>query len=76
MEELFLAMACASFLEFTLFAMIEMRCSMLVWRAQRENSNSGGNTHREMATLYSAFYGILLAGRWVGGRKGAWVDIC
>ena len=61
-EPLFNAFAMVSFFEFVLFAIFEMRYMLLIWRAQRGQSNDIWDTRRELSILYTRFYGVLLAG--------------
>ena len=61
-EPLFNAFAMVAFFEFVLFAIFEMRFMLLVWRAQRGQSNDPWDTRRELSMLYTRFYGVLLGG--------------
>ncbi|XP_031500766.1 transmembrane E3 ubiquitin-protein ligase FLY1-like isoform X3 [Nymphaea colorata] len=63
-ESLFNAFATAAFFKFVVFAIFEMRYLLAIWKASRSmNSNEGWETmRRDLSTLYSRFYGILLGG--------------
>ncbi|KAG2501783.1 hypothetical protein HYH03_000283 [Edaphochlamys debaryana] len=65
-DALFGAFASIAFLQFILFAVFEMRQTLLVWRAQR-TSGTGGNDgfwsiRRDMSAVYTRFYSALLFG--------------
>eukprot|EP01028_Stygiella_incarcerata_P014164 TRINITY_DN9137_c0_g1_i1.p1 TRINITY_DN9137_c0_g1~~TRINITY_DN9137_c0_g1_i1.p1 ORF type:complete len:501 (-),score=119.82 TRINITY_DN9137_c0_g1_i1:70-1572(-) len=61
MEPLFYAFVGVAFFQFVLFSVFELRLALLVWRAQRGNGVAGG-IRRELAALYTRFYGIMFVG--------------
>lgn len=65
-EDVFNAFAVAAFFEFVVFAIFEMRYLLLVWRARRANSLDAWAAQRELSVLYARFYGVLLAGVFLG----------
>ncbi len=66
MEDVFNAFAVAAFFEFVVFAIFEMRYLLLVWKARRANSLDPWAAQRELSVLYARFYGVLLAGVFLG----------
>lgn len=65
-EDVFNAFAVAAFFEFVMFAIFEMRYLLLVWRARRANALDPWAAQRELSVLYARFYGVLLAGVFLG----------
>lgn len=65
-EDVFNAFAVAAFFEFVVFAIFEMRYLLLVWRARRANALDPWAAQRELSVLYARFYGVLLAGVFLG----------
>lgn len=63
---MFNAFAVAAFFEFVVFAIFEMRYLLLVWRARRANALDPWAAQRELSVLYARFYGVLLAGVFLG----------
>ncbi|KAG2424353.1 hypothetical protein HXX76_014562 [Chlamydomonas incerta] len=67
-DALFGAFASVAFLQFLLFAVFEMRQTLLVWRAQRAAANPAAaandywSVRRDMSAVYTRFYGLLLLG--------------
>lgn len=71
-DALFGAFASIAFLQFLLFALVEIRQTLLVWRAQRNNGrgdDSMWNIQRDMSAVYTRFYSFLLLGK----RNAAWM---
>lgn len=60
-EQLFNAFATAAFFEFVIFAILEMRLLLTVWRARRNGNQDPWAAQRELSVLYARFYGSLLA---------------
>lgn len=60
-EPLFNAFATASFFEFVIFAIFEMRWLLMAWRTRR-GAQDGWQQQRELTLMYARFYGALLLG--------------
>ncbi|CAL8462582.1 g2115 [Coccomyxa elongata] len=74
-EDVFNAFAVAAFFEFVVFAIFEMRYLLLVWRARRANALDPWAAQRELSVLYARFYGVLLAGVFLGYHLHLWLKI-
>ena len=61
-EELFSVFALAAFIKLLIFAVVEMRMMLLVWKARRAEAFAEGwqAVRRELGVLYSRFCQFLL----------------